>query len=94
MMHRTASQSASGGRIPAILSIVIGLVGLAVALIEPTLAVVLGLAGFFLGMIGRRTTSAHGLAIGGLVLNVAVLMLVIVLVATTTGTHHGYGIGT
>jgi fumarate reductase subunit D len=93
MMHRTASVSASAGRVPAIISVVSGAVGLVSTLIEPTLTVLLGIAGLVLGVVATRR-SARGVARVGVVLNAALLLLVVLLVATTTGTRHGSGFGT
>lgn len=55
-------------------------------LIEPSLAVFLGLAGLILGVVARRG-SARSVALAGLVLNAALMLLVVILVVTTTGTH-------
>jgi hypothetical protein len=58
-----------------VISIAVGILGLATALIEPTAALVFGLMGTFFGLLSRRDALSRGVT--GLVVNAAVLLLVV-----------------
>ena len=79
MAPELASERQSTGRgSSGVVSIVLGLVGLPTALIEPTLALLLGIAGLGFGL-ARRARSPR-LALAGIVIN-AVLLVMLVLIA-------------
>ncbi len=79
----TAEESASSrGRTFGVVSIALGVIGLVVAFVEPSLALVCGLVGVYLGLLARRVPSARGWALVGLIVNAAVLVLFTAIAAT------------
>ncbi len=61
-------------------SIVVGVLGLAALLVEPTLALISGLLGLYFGLLAREGISRR-IAIAGIAINAAALVVVTAIVA-------------